>query len=898
MNRENWQQVKQIFQSALEHAPDEREVFLANACAEDASLRREVEILLASFKNADDDHFMQQAPIGEVADMMVTSGNKLETGKYFGHYEIIKQIGVGGMGEVYLARDKKLDRNVAIKILNEKFSQDESNLNRFIQEAKAASGLNHPNILVIYEIGESDQAHYIVSEFIKGKTLREAFKEKTLKMSEVLDISIQIANALCTAHESHLVHRDIKPENIMIRPDGYVKILDFGLAKLIEQKNKSILGLEDSTVQHNQTAKGVILGTVNYMSPEQAKGERVDERTDIFSFGAVIYEMIAGRTPFAGDSVSETFANLINAEPQSLSRFSSNVPNELKRIVAKMLRKNRDERYQTMKDVLTDLRDLRENLTFDEKLERSASPENGNATAILQATTGGGANRQTAKTQHGFSQLIKLYKPLAALVVVALLVGAIGIGYYFFYAGKTASGGGDKKSIVVLPLKPINTANRNEIYEIGIADSLIHKISSIKGFVVRPLSAIRKYADIEQDPLAAGREQQVDYVLASNYQLAGGRIRITAQFFNVASGQIEETYTIEKDAANVFAMQDAIAGEVGNILQARFAVASSSAAAKRGTTNEEAYRLYLQAMYLVDKENPTDSKRAIELFNEALLLDPNYAKAWAGKARAHCHFAHTGGSSPDAEFAKAKPALERAFVLDNDLAEAHAVLGIIKTDYEWDFAEGEKQFLWAIEIAPNSDIFYRWYANRLSGQGRSDDSIAMAKTAIDLNPIYVVHQIHYGRILYFARRYDDAVTQLERVAEMDSALPSVYNIRWRCFNKKGDYARAYESFMRFQQLIKTKDAVLKNYETTYAKSGWQGVLLKNLEILKANNASAYNIAALSALLGQHDEAFRYLEDAVKNRSLEISNIGGDPGLDSLRGDPRYDKLVRRVGIPQ
>ncbi|MCA1637981.1 MAG: protein kinase, partial [Acidobacteria bacterium] len=780
MADKNWQKVRKIFDDALHQKPEERARFVNEVCGGDKILLAEVESLLSSLGSADS--FMETPAVAGIADVIEAETKHLETGKCFGHYEIIEQIGAGGMGEVYLAKDKKLDRQVAVKILNEKFSRDESNLNRFIQEAKAASALNHPNILVIHEIGESDETYYIVSEFIKGKTLREIFKVKSLKLSEVLDISIQITNALCTAHEAHLVHRDIKPENIMLRPDGYVKILDFGLAKLVEQKNKSFIGLEQSTAKQNQTAKGVIMGTVNYMSPEQAKGERVDERTDIFSFGVLVYEMLAGRTPFAGDSLSETFANLINAEPQPLSRFSSKVPDELQRIVAKMLRKNKDERYQTMKDVLTALKDLRENLTLDEKLERSASPKSENATAVLQATTGN-ANKQTAETQNNFSQTIRRHKPLAAFALVALLIGAIGLGYYFFYAGKTASGADGKKSIAVLPLKPINAANRDEIYEIGIADSLILKIGLMKVFVVRPLSAIRKYADINQDALAAGREQQVDYVLASNYQLAGGRIRITAQLFNVASSQIEETYKSEKDAGDVFAMQDAIAGEVGNVLQARFAVASSSAAANRGTTNEEAYRLYLQAMYLVDKENPTESKRAIELFDQALVLDPNYAKAWANKARAHCHFAHTGGSSPDAEFAKAKPAIEWAFALDNNLAEAHAVLGIITTDYDWDFAEGKKQFLQAIELAPNSDIFYRWYANRLASQGRSDEAVAMAKTAIDINPNYVVHQIHYGRVLYFARRYDDAIAQLNRVVEMDSASPSVYFFLWRSFHK-------------------------------------------------------------------------------------------------------------------
>ncbi|MDQ3375216.1 MAG: protein kinase, partial [Acidobacteriota bacterium] len=423
MANENWQKVREIFDVALQKEPQARQSYVLEACGEDKILLAEVESLFSTFDKLDG--FMDKPAVEVFADVVEAETKTLEKGKRFGHYEIIEQIGRGGMGEVYLAQDKKLDRKVAIKILHEKFAQHESNLQRFISEAIAASGLNHPNILTIYEFGEFDGTHFIVSEFINGKTLREILKVESLKLSEALDISIQIASALAAAHEAHLIHRDIKPENIMVRPDGFVKVLDFGLAKLVEQKNKSILGLEESTVRQNQTAKGVILGTVNYMSPEQAKGERVDERTDIFSLGVLIYEMMAGRTPFVGDSLSETFANLINAEPQPLSRFASNVPDEMQRIISKMLRKNKDERYQTMKDFLIDLKDLKENLSFEEKLERTAAPQVKNATAILQATTGD-ANKETAETQRSFSQKIKNRKWVVALTgLAALIAGAI-----------------------------------------------------------------------------------------------------------------------------------------------------------------------------------------------------------------------------------------------------------------------------------------------------------------------------------------------------------------------------------------------------------------------------------------------------------------------------------------
>ncbi|MEP7038471.1 MAG: protein kinase, partial [Acidobacteriota bacterium] len=369
MNSERWQKVKRLFETVVELEPAKRKRFLDKSCGTDKELRRDVENLLSSYTDAES--FMEQPAAAEVASFIIEPKN-LEAGKSFGHYEIIKQIGAGGMGEVYLAKDKKLDRKVAVKILNEKFAKHESNLHRFIKEAKAASALNHPNILVIHEIGETGDANYIVSEYIEGETLREVILKTSLDLPEILEIAAQIANALVSAHQANIVHRDIKPENIIVRPDGFVKILDFGLAKLVEQK---AVGFEDKTVKQNETAKGVILGTVNYMSPEQAKGEKIDTRTDIFSFGVTLYEMIAGRTPFASDSMSETFANLINSEPQPLSRFTTNVPDELQRIISKTLRKKKDERYQTMKGLLADLKSLRRRLEFETELEKNSRSE-------------------------------------------------------------------------------------------------------------------------------------------------------------------------------------------------------------------------------------------------------------------------------------------------------------------------------------------------------------------------------------------------------------------------------------------------------------------------------------------------------------------------------------------
>ncbi len=435
----DWLQVRKIFDDALRQKPEERARFVKEVCGSNKTLQTEVESLLSSLGSADS--FMETPAVAKVADAIEAEQRKIAPGTCFGHYEVIKQIGAGGMGEVYLAQDKKLDRQVAIKILNEKFSGQESNLLRFIKEAKAASALNHPNILTIYEFGEAEDTHFIVSEFVEGNTLRENLRQSKLKLAEILDISIQIAGALSAAHKAHLIHRDIKPENIMIRPDGYVKILDFGLAKLIQPK-QPMVGLEAETAQQSETAKGVIMGTVNYMSPEQAKGERVDERTDIFSFGVVIYEMLTSKTPFQGNSVSETFANLINAEPQSLEQVASNVPAELEHIVLKMLRKERDERYSSMNRLSADLKNLQENLKSQGKLEKSPLSENETRTEIMAVDTGETKNltlrelrEQTgdvelASTNQGLKRKSK-YRTLAVVgLILALALAGIGYGLY------------------------------------------------------------------------------------------------------------------------------------------------------------------------------------------------------------------------------------------------------------------------------------------------------------------------------------------------------------------------------------------------------------------------------------------------------------------------------------
>ena len=603
MNPARFQTIEEIFLAALEQEPDQVTAFLDTACEGDVVLRREVEALLASDQRAG--QFIETSSVGLATKVIQNQHADSLVGQTFGHYKISKRIGSGGMGEVYLATDIKAGRKAALKLLPTHFTGDAERLHRFQQEAHALVGLNHPNILTVYEIGEDHSIHYIASELIEGETLRQRLEHGPMQLSEAVDVAIQVASALVAAHGTGIVHRDIKPENIMLRPDGYVKVLDFGIAKLAEQELPATMP-RDKALLLVETNLGSILGTVRYMSPEQACGGHVDKRTDIWSLGVVLYEMLTGHAPFTGDTPGEVMSSILEKEPPPLTRYIARAPAELQQIINKALRKDPGQRYDSVNELLQALKDLRRKL--EAEFERAAAP-----------------------------LWLRWARSPAALVLV-LTIGVLALALPFYWHRNAALSLPPEKSIAVLPAKAINSANRDEIYEIGIADSLILKLNSMKGFVVRPLSVMRKYADVGQQPLAAGREQKADYVLASNYQLEGGKIRITAQLWNVASGQIEETYKSEKDPADVFAMQDAIASEVGNVLSARFGTTPSGRTAKRGTTNEEAYRLYLQGMHILGKRTPADAKKAVEVLEQSLRLDPEVRTGLGrlGSGAPHC----------------------------------------------------------------------------------------------------------------------------------------------------------------------------------------------------------------------------------------------------------------------
>ncbi len=478
------------------------------------------------------------------------------------------------------------------------------------------------------------------------------------------------------------------------------------------------------------------------------------------------------------------------------------------------------------------------------------------------------------------------------LFATGLLLATIALGSYFFYAGKTVAGG--KRSIAVLPLVSINSSRRDEIYEVGIAYALIQKLGSMKGFVVRPLSAIRKYAGVEQDPLAAGREQRVGYVMTSTYQLADGKIRVTVQIVNVAGGNVEETYTCEKDAANVFTMQDAIADDIGNKLLTLFATTTTGPAGKLGTKSESAYRLYLDAMYLYDKRTPPNAQKAVELLEQALQFDPNYAWAWAAKAHVHRSLGNFSADTHD-EYKKSIEAVNRALELDENLPDAHSALCENKFFYERDFAGAEQECKRAIELDPNSSLSHQIYSRNLMVMGRFDDSIAEIKTAIDLDPASLFSQRNFGIAYYYARRYAKAVSQFKRVTEMDQNFEATYPWLVNSLKLQGNDAEAFDWFMKWQLVRGADEETAQAFKTAFQKTGWPGVEAERLKRFDESKIRTYFMeACMAAQAGNHDKAFEYLENSYRRREWGMAYLRIEPSLDILHGEPRFDDILRRV----
>ena len=833
----------------------------------------------------------------------------LENGSIINQYKIVSPIGKGGMGEVYLAEDTRLDRKIAVKFLNEELARDADKLHRFIREAKAASALNHPNILTVYEIGESEDTHYIATEFIEGKTLREYLSlREPLPLSQILKIGVQVAEALSAAHQAGIAHRDIKPENIMIRADGYAKVLDFGLAKLTEKKSKDEVSSEGETKAFVQTNPGVVMGTVAYMSPEQARGREVDARTDIWSLGVVLYEMLAGKVPFAGETINHTIVSILEKEPLLLE----NVPDELQRIVRKALTKDKEMRYQTTRDLLIDLKNLRRNLDIQGELERSIIPNRETASAQENATrryaaksieetnakaeTNATQNVTTASSLEYAVTQAKSHKFVAAIVGVILLGTISAIAYFSFFA-KSETGQID--SIAVLPFENRSGSPDSEYLSDGLAESLIYRLSQLPDLKVSPTSSVFRYKGKETDLRKIGSELGVSAVMTGRILQRGDSLTISVELVDARNNKLIWGEHYERKLSELLATQREIAAAITQKLQLKLS-GGERGLMKKYTDDNEAYQLYLKARFHFAKRTKEDILRSIELFREAIKLDPNFALAFVGVAESYAVMPSYPYMSPKEAMAQAKPAIAKALELDAELPEAYNVAGTIAATYDWDWAEAERRFKRSLELDPNLAIsHYRYAWVYLSPRGQHTEAIAEMKRAMELEPLSLIQGANFAAVLMYARQFDAALEQARKTYELDPNHVGGRHWMSHTLNAKERYAESLLISEKSMQLGLLGGAQV-GY--AYAKSGQrqkaEELIAKMKEDEKTKYVANYWVAVIYAALGERDAAFAELEKAYQQRDWFLPRLKVDPFLDSLRDDPRFADLVKRIGLPQ
>ena len=669
MMPERYRQIGDLYHAALEVDAGERAAFLETACAGDAELRREVESLIASHDEGVD--FIASPALAAAAERIAERETDALVGQTIGRYRVLSLIGAGGMGCVYLAEDAELGRRVALKLLPEYFTHDKNRVQRFRQEARAASALNHPNIVTIHEIGQTDRGYFIATEFIDGETLRDHCAISRMTTCEVLDVAAQVASALQAAHDAGIVHRDVKPDNIMLRRDGIAKVLDFGLAKLALPQVAAVA--EAPTQLAIKTQPGVVMGTVGYMSPEQARGFEVDARTDIWSLGVVLYEMLTGRLPFAGDTASDLVAAILKTEPAPLARYAPQSADELQRIVRKCVEKNREHRYQTAKDLIVDLRQLQKRLEVGDEIRRSAEPNIG--TAAADKTDSSMPATAVAATTNSlpFINYIARRKLIALGVLALFIAGTSLFTYRRWQAGETSI-----NSLAVMPFVNDGQDPQAEYLSDGITESLISNLSQLANLKVMSRNSVFHFKGQAVDAQQISKALGVQAVMMGNLKRIDDQLVINVELIDARDGSVIWTRQYVRKMADVIALQTSVAQDIAWNLRLKLSGAQQQQLAKRHTSNVEAYELYLKGRYLWNGRKPDDIRKSIEYFQRAIDLDPNFALAYAGLADCYISQVLYSEVPPSEALPMARAAVIKALELDDTLSEAHTALGWLK----------------------------------------------------------------------------------------------------------------------------------------------------------------------------------------------------------------------------
>ncbi|MDX6447200.1 MAG: eukaryotic-like serine/threonine-protein kinase [Blastocatellia bacterium] len=829
----------------------------------------------------------------------------LTAGSSISQYKIIARLGSGGMGEVYLAQDERLRRKVALKLLFEEVTKNEDWVRRFEQEAYAASALNHPNIITIYEVGQMGDSHFISTEFIDGQTLRERLRQNTLTVSEALDIAVQVVSALVAAHTAGIIHRDIKPENVMLRPDGYIKVLDFGLAKFTEQRayGSAPIDKEAETEAAVNTSPGVVMGTVSYMSPEQARGAHVDARTDIFSLGVLLYEMLSGRLPFEGASPSEIIVSIIQKRQRPLARYTPEIPQELERIVAKSLSKNRDDRYQSLKDMLIDLKRLKRQLELEaaqeDELDEEAvdlpPPVSGRQSVSRSGPARAATGQQIVADTHltlshpSSAQYIvsgiKRHKKVALISVAVAMAAIVGLSYYFFSRPQI-------DSIAVLPFSMVNSDPAMEQLSDDIAQRVINDLSQMSGLRIMPFNVVQQYKGKQVDPAAVGRELDVRAVLL-------GRIFKRDNSY-VVSVELIDT----RDRRQLWGVQRPVKLSDYTLVPEEIVTSISNAVGVKVSAEEKKKRdaemLYVKGRSAWNKRTTDGINEATRNFEQALELYPNYALAYAGLADCYNMLGTYGAKAPKEVFPKAHDAAIKSLAIDNNLAEGHAALAYATFRGDWKWPEAEKEFKQAISLNDNYASVHQWYANYLAAQGRFDEAIKETRRTQEIDKTSLIINAHFGLVYYLAHRFDESIAECKKAIDLDPSFFVARRYMGLSYAQKGMYKEAIAEFEKAVSASSGSPLMRAEYANTLALSGdtnkAQAELNNLIEMSNQKYISAYHIAAIYVGLKDKDHAFEWLEKAFQDRADWMAFLKVDPRFDSLKSDPRFTNLLHRMNL--
>ena len=881
MTPERWRQIERVLHAALECEPAGRVAFLDRECADDRPLREEVEALLASSQQADS--FLGSNALEDAAVLLEDAdADGSMIGRYVGPYSIQKQLGSGGMGEVYLAQDVRLGRKVALKLLDPGLTENGETRTRFLREARLASSLDHPNICTIHEVGEAGGRLFIAMQHVEGETLRKVIDGRPLNLDSLLSISLQVADALAAAHAQGIIHRDIKPGNIIITPHGQAKVLDFGLAKLLERA--------EGEAETHLTMTGAVMGTPAAMSPEQARGERVDHRSDIFSFGVVLYEMATGRIPFKGRSKADVISALLKDPHPPAAELNKEIPARLSAVIDRALRKEPGDRYQSTQELIANLRQVVAEAGGLDHLFKSSDIPRGVVPLVPPRRRG---------LLGTFSRRIQSPVAKASLAIAALVLVGVAIAVYFSRPVKPQLAT-PIQSIAVLPFKPLLAEGRDEALELGMADTLIARLSIIREINVRPISAVRKYVGLEQDAVAAGREQKVDAVLDGNIQKSGDRVRVTVRLLSVADGRQLWVEQFDEKFTDIFSVQDSVSRKVSGALALTLTGEEKELLTKRHTNDIEAYQLFLLGRYHLNRLTDEGFWKGLDYFQRAIKKDPNYAPAYAGMADAYISLSGFNVLPAKEGFPKAQQAAEEALRLDERLAEAHIALANVKFFHDWNWAEADGEFKRALQLNPGYSDAHQMYGYYLAGMGRFDEAVSEMERAHELDPLSPVKIIGIGEVLHLARRFDEAAAEYRKALEMDPNFGFAHWALGRALTEKGMYDEAIVAFQKAIPLSGDSPDEPAQLARAYALAGKRREALKIIDELKQLSGHKYVspvvMASIYAALSDKDQAFVWLDRARGEHDSLLVLLKVEPMFDSLRPDPRFISLLHRVGL--